>query len=249
MIFKLSSFYNYHPSLFFFFLQMRKLNHPESSLKLAPTPSIWQTPDQSTSDTVKMKPRRLMDRRPPKHAGLCSWAGREALHTLCSWTAMRAKAPNWPAHRGRLSVHSLTHTFNQGAFRPQAKNGYRGACLQVLRKEGSVGLTPRCHCLNRGTWFVALERKRLHQTLQKGLFSPPLIMPQAMALRWRAEGAFKPNVIHAKGQTQIWPWGSPSCGEASSQGREVARLDFSGVCLLILPEFPCLPGNVHRRVK
>ena len=39
--------------------------------------------------------------------------------------------------------------------------------------------TPHCNSLNRGTWFIASERKGIHWTLQKGLF--PLIMPKAMA--------------------------------------------------------------------
>lgn len=118
---------------------------------------------------------------PPKHAGLTQLSpGKKpfTLFMILDINAGEGSKLTRPIRRD-LSVHSLTHSFNRGAFGPQARSRHEGVGLQVFRKERCVGFTPHCHSLNRGTWFVASERKGIHWTLQKCLLS--LIMPKAMA--------------------------------------------------------------------
>ena len=94
---------------------------------------------------MKKKPRRLTD-RPPEHTGLqqLGRAGSPSLSALSDSSAGEGSRLTRPIGRAYLSTVSLS--LNQEAFHPQAKNG---PCLQVSRKERSVGFTPRCHCLNR----------------------------------------------------------------------------------------------------
>lgn len=87
-----------------------------------------------------------MERGPQSTQGCTAGPGGKpfTLSALLDSSAGEGSKLTRPIGGAYLSTVSLS--LNQEAFHPQAKNG---ACLQVSRKERSVGFTPRCHCLNR----------------------------------------------------------------------------------------------------
>lgn len=96
---------------------------------------------------------------PPRHTGLPRLdQGTNTVFLSYFWVWLKARAPNW---LWRPYLASLTQGFQQKAFGPHP--GAKGrVCLQILRKERCVGLTPHCHFLNKGACHFTEERSLLH---------------------------------------------------------------------------------------
>lgn len=86
-----------------------------------------------------------------------------------------------------------------GPVCPQSSCGpgaEEGACLQVLQKEGCVRLTPHCHSLNTGTYFVAQKGRFFIGLCQRPVFIN--YAPRQWCVWWGGPESFKPNITCKK---------------------------------------------------
>lgn len=149
---------------------MRKLKLPKILSETCPAPSAFSKALRRARGTaVKTKQRPLTQHQGPK-AHRDRTAGRG-----CEGGAVEGVLIH---HLKLLAItksegSSLTRPTRMGPVCPQSSSWPRSrgrACLQVLQKEGCVGLTPYCHSLNRGTYFVAEKRRFFTGLCQRACF-------------------------------------------------------------------------------